>query len=257
MQPDEVITDDSSLYPAALAKVWPTAAHQLFRFHETRRVTGAAMAIVQAVRRGLPTSPTDDPANPRHQHWQRRQAIRQAGVAAVHELAGQRLSQRAIASQLGLSRRTVRSWLQLPPPTAVTAELATIWRQLRLPDWAARRRERRVARWAAVQALAEAGCSYSAIARQVGLHRVTVSAWLQHGPPAWDGAADVAPPPGAEVGLAPSATPASWASWAEVRRARAALTAQRFLLMRRPEHMNAELQADVAALLTSPAGPDL
>src|SRR5712692_4568857 len=36
--PEEVITDGSSLYPALLAEIWPTAAHQLCLFHETRHV---------------------------------------------------------------------------------------------------------------------------------------------------------------------------------------------------------------------------
>jgi hypothetical protein len=36
--PDEVITDASPLYPTVLQAVWPTAAHQLCLFHETRLV---------------------------------------------------------------------------------------------------------------------------------------------------------------------------------------------------------------------------
>lgn len=35
--PEEVITDGSSLYPSLVAEIWPTAAHQLCLFHETRR----------------------------------------------------------------------------------------------------------------------------------------------------------------------------------------------------------------------------
>jgi hypothetical protein len=38
IQPDEAITDDSRLYPSALAEIWPTAVHQLCSFHATRRV---------------------------------------------------------------------------------------------------------------------------------------------------------------------------------------------------------------------------
>jgi len=39
VDPDEVITDGSPLYPTTLAAVWPTAAHQLCLFHQTRTVT--------------------------------------------------------------------------------------------------------------------------------------------------------------------------------------------------------------------------
>ncbi len=96
--PDEVITDGSALYPAVLAKRWPLAAHQRCLFHETRRVTRAAMEVIQALRRTLPqppakpgrlwggplnaTPPTDNPDAPDYQRWQLRQATRQAGIAA-------------------------------------------------------------------------------------------------------------------------------------------------------------------------------
>lgn len=36
--PEQVITDGFSLYPGALATVWPQAAHQLCLFHVTRRL---------------------------------------------------------------------------------------------------------------------------------------------------------------------------------------------------------------------------
>jgi hypothetical protein len=47
--PDEVITDASPLYPAVLRTVWPSAAHQLCLFHETRLVTDA---VAQSRRSG-------------------------------------------------------------------------------------------------------------------------------------------------------------------------------------------------------------
>ena len=88
IQPEQVITDGSSLYPTVLARVWPAAAHQLCLFHETRRVTKAAMAVIQAARSALPSPapepgsgfrgrlrdhpPSDNPADPAHQRWQMR-----------------------------------------------------------------------------------------------------------------------------------------------------------------------------------------
>lgn len=105
IHPDEVITDGSALYPTVLTKIWPTAAHQLCLFHETRHVTRAVLDVIQVVRRTLPTPPakpgrrwggrlqgsppTDDPTDPEHQRWQLRQTTRQAGIAQVHTLARQ------------------------------------------------------------------------------------------------------------------------------------------------------------------------
>ena len=47
VSPDEVITDDSRLYPSVLAEVWPTARHQLCLFHATRRVVRAVGELVK------------------------------------------------------------------------------------------------------------------------------------------------------------------------------------------------------------------
>jgi hypothetical protein len=63
IQPDEVITDGSALYPAVLATVWPQAAHQLCLFHETRRLTIAAQAVIRQVRKALPVPPPPDTYN--------------------------------------------------------------------------------------------------------------------------------------------------------------------------------------------------
>ncbi len=132
IQPDEVITDGSTLYPGVLADVWPQAAHHLCLFHETRRLTTAAQEVIRQVRRALPLPPpaatygwggpmraqppSDNPADPAVQRWQARQEARRAGIAQVQALAGQGLSLRAIARHTGLHRRTVRSWLRPAPP---------------------------------------------------------------------------------------------------------------------------------------------
>jgi len=115
IQPDEVITDGSTLYPRVLADVWPQAAHQLCLFHETRRLTTATQEVIRQVRRALPTPPpaatygwggplraqppSDDPAEPAVQRWQARQEARRAGIAQVQALAVQGLSLRAIPRQ--------------------------------------------------------------------------------------------------------------------------------------------------------------
>src|SRR5262249_24037124 len=55
--PDQVVTDASPLYPAALRAVWPTAAYQLCLFHETRLVVDAVAQVTQEVRAALPKAP--------------------------------------------------------------------------------------------------------------------------------------------------------------------------------------------------------
>lgn len=126
--PEEVITDGSSLYPATLKKVWPTAVHQLCLFHETRHVTKGVMNAIQDLRKALPSPtpqerrgkggpivnhpPSDDPHDPAVQRWHQRRKERQIGIDQVRHLYQQGLSQRAIARQTGLNRRTVKMWLQ-------------------------------------------------------------------------------------------------------------------------------------------------
>ncbi len=140
IQPAEVITDDSTLYPAVLAEIWPTAAHQLCLFHATRRVVEAVNDVVKHVRRTIPTPPPakglslggrlrqappqpdqHDPASERYRWCQARRAV---GIAQAHALRPQIQSTRALARAVGVNQDTVRHWLQLTPPDAAT--LATL-----------------------------------------------------------------------------------------------------------------------------------
>jgi len=283
IQPDEVITDGSTLYPRVLAAVWPQAAHQLCLFHETRRLTTAVQEVIRQVRRALPTPPppatygwggplraqppSDDPADPAVQRWQARQEARRAGIAQVQSLAAQGLSLRAIARQLGLHRRTVRSWLRPVPPPAGDLHLHIVELAASTPTRAYHRRTPALV--AQIQHLAAQGLSYVEIARQTGVHRVSVSAWLreqgqeeEHPFPEPVAAADTLPAPSqaaprADAPPVPMVPPAPWTSWEEVRQVRAALKEQRGLLLRRPDHLSARQQAQVEALLASPVGPTL
>jgi transposase len=278
IHPDEVITDGSSLYPTVLTKIWPTAAHQLCLFHESRHVTRAALDVIQAVRRALPvpppkagrrwggrlraSPPTDDPDDPDYQRWQLRQATRQAGVAQVHVLARQGLSHRAIARQLGIHRGTVKAWLALEPPAKVPDDLAGDWHDRRLPDADTLRRQARQAKHAQVRALALQGHSYCAIARQVGIHRVTVSKWLNHAVSNDPAHHRPEPPESTTDAATPTALPSTqplppWQQWDEVRVVREGLQEHRYLLLRRPKHLMAEQQAHIDTLLASPVGPQI
>jgi transposase-like protein len=154
IEPDEIVTDGSPLYPTALAQVWPAAAHQLCLFHETRRVTSAAGQLIKEVRASRPAQParraSELRGRPRRcppaaveqdaaaQDWRRRQERRDAKHAQVHLLRRQGASCRQIARHLGISPTTVGKWLRATPPAitpsdeahlvavAVTQEAATL-----------------------------------------------------------------------------------------------------------------------------------
>ena len=290
--PEEVITDGSSLYPRLLAEIWPTAAHQLCLFHETRRVTDAAAAVLALARLALPAPPprprqgrggpltpqppTPHPDDPASQQWHLRRARRHKELTEVHALARRGYTQRAIAAHTGHNRRTIRLWLaqEIPDLSAQTQEIAA-----RLADGAdlpLRRRRRTPERQARVRALREEGLSHAAIARITGLHRVTVSQWLttelpstpqREGDHETDGArggvlretaSDAEEHTEAEALVAGeaawSAPPAPWSSWEQVHQVRAALKEHRWLLLRRPDHLTTEQQQVMDALITGPAG---
>jgi len=268
IEPEQVITDGSSLYPTVLKQVWPQAAHQLCLFHETRHLTQAAMKVIQTIRKELPAPPpaletahlgkladhppSDDANDLATQRWYWRQVQRRNRIILVHELAQQGMSQRAIARQTGHNRRTIKRWLQepIPPlPAGLPSQISEM-AQLTLPQ---QRRLRKQRLRQQVHDLAQEGLSYSAIARQVGIHRVTIKKWLVQDPPSL--ALEEPVPVPQKVESAPPPDP--WSSWAEVRQVREALRKHRFLFMRRPENLSPEEQAQLDTLLTSPVGPQL
>ena len=267
IEPDQVITDGSVLYPAVLSKIWPQAAHQLCLFHETRRVTAAVLEVIKALRKQLPSPPpvpgmgrggplrhqppSDDPNDPATKRWHWRQATRRAAIAEVHALADQGLGQRAIARQTGHHRKTVKRWLQQEPEFILTTVAPDAAPAPLTPACAGRQALQQKARrdkLARVHALAKQGHSYSAIARLVGIHRVTVKQWLQRELPAPE--ADL--PVAAQESTEQAPPPAPWSNWEEVREVREALKKHRFLLLRRPEHLTANEQMLVTSLLEKP-----
>jgi transposase len=267
IDPGQVITDGSSLYPTVLAKVWPDAAHQLCLFHETRHVTKAVMKAVNAIRKSLPHSPptsatrgggplrnrppSNDPTDPTSQRWYWRQMRRHAEITRVHELAGQGLSQRAIARQTGYHRKTIKRWLQKPIPLLPKDMPADLPEAASLPA-PLQRKHQKLKLKHRVHALAQEGLSDSAIARRVGIHRITVGRWLEQDLPS----ESIEPMSSAkEVEMTPP--PAPWSSWDEVRQIREALQEHRFLLLHRPENLTSDEQEQIEALLTSPIAEQL
>ena len=196
--------------------------------------------------------PSHDLATPASQRWCWRQADRRAKIVQVHTLAEQGLSQRAIARQTGHHRDTVKQWLQqpIPPlPERLPIELSDI---APLPGPRQQQVRQKLLKQR-VHTLKAQGLSDSAIAREVGLHRVTVKSWLQHEPPPLDESELLV----AQEPTALPPPPAPWSNWEQVRQIREALQEHRFLLLRRPENLTAEEQGWVTDLLNSPVGPAL
>jgi len=200
-----------------------------------------------APRRG--PAPGDDPSHPTRQYWQQRQAERDKQVAWVHQLAEQGLSQRAIVRRTGFNRRTVRAWLQLERPEVPEAELPDLVEPTPPPPKPGARKRAKIRH---AQALAGQGLSYCEIARQLGAHRTTISKWVHQQLPE---ETEAVAPPAPGIDLPPPPPP--WASWEQVRQIREMLQEHRFVLLKRPEHLDEEEQGHLVALLDSPVGPEL
>ena len=223
--PAEVITDASPLYPAVLRTVWPTAAHQLCLFHETRLVTEAVAQVVREVRATLPKAPPvqrpmgrfrkDPPPIP---EGVEDSYDRQSRVALVQRLHQQGYSQRAIARLTGHSRMTIPRWLREPP--IAETELSS-----------------------AERTPAELTSPVGKVPRD--------------GTPPPRGPS--AEPPGPDWRSRPTVPPppAPWESWGQVHAATEDLRTYRFLLLRRPEHLDEEEQAQLERLLELPGGEHL
>jgi transposase len=270
VQPEQVITDGSSLYPAVLAQVWPKAAHQLCLFHETRRITLAAMKAINKVRQNLPAPshfrksdwhggpinaypPVADTTHYATRRWYWRQVQRHKHIALVHELTAQGLSHRAISRQTGRHRKTVKKWLQQPvPPLPANLPADISPEAIILPEKQQRRWERQQ-KMKQVQQLSQQGLNFSAISRIVGIHRVTVKAWLQK--EAETAVTSTAIDEETQPSVPP--VPEGWSSWIEVQQVRELLRQNRFLFLRRPENLNLEDEKILESLLTSPVGKQL
>ena len=123
IQPEQVITDGSALYPSVIAAVWPTAAHQLCLFHETRPVTKAVLQVASDVRATLPEPPRirrrrGRPARRRPDGSDDAGCHTDAGrsgcIRTVHALKRAGVPIRGIVRQTGHSRNTIRQWLREP-----------------------------------------------------------------------------------------------------------------------------------------------
>jgi lambda repressor-like predicted transcriptional regulator len=135
VDPEEVITDGSPLYPGALKEVWPTAAHQLCLFHETRLVTGEIYKAMAALRKkSVPKPPpVSGPMSlkglPRKKcPLPEKLAAHRAAITRVFALYEQGVSIRGIRRQTGHSRNTIKRWLRGEIPNSIAkGQLPSEW----------------------------------------------------------------------------------------------------------------------------------
>jgi hypothetical protein len=167
-------------------------------------------------------------------------------VNEVVKAVRKRLPKSPPVSRLGIGGRLRR----ITPGAGATDVATERWR------W---REATRAAGIARVHLLRQGGVSVRAIARATGFNRRTVTRWLQQdAPPVEERTADTQVPlPAAPAPLPESPPPAPWPSWEAVRQVRIALKQGRVLMLRRPDHLSADEEAQLAALLASPIGADL
>jgi hypothetical protein len=227
--PAEVITDASPLYPTVLDAVWPTAAHQLCLFHETRLVVKAVHQVIADVRAELPRPPAlqrpmgrfrkEAPAVP--EGTDQAQYDRPTRLALVHRLLHERHSQRAIARLTGHSRMTIQRWLREEPP-AFVAE-------------ATKSAEPSAPPRSAGATFVDPSTENQPAVRPTGTPEATD----------WQARPTEQPPP------------LPWESWQQVREYRQALHKDHFLLLRHPNHLTDEDRTHLAELLNGPASETL
>lgn len=135
IEPEEVVTDGSPLYPGSLKEVWPTAVHQLCLFHESRLVTGEIYKARAALRKVLPKPPPIPSTrrllgrSPKKKcPSPQKRAAHRAAIARVYALHEQGVSIRGIRRRTGHSRNTIKRWLRGEIPKEIAqAEFPTEW----------------------------------------------------------------------------------------------------------------------------------
>ena len=222
IDPDEVVTDGSPIYPKVLEEVWPTAAHQLCLFHESRLVTGEIYKAVVALRKSIPKPPPVSQrvslkGLPRKYPLPEKLAAHRAAIARVYALHEQGVSIRGIRRRTGHSRNTIKRWLK--------GEIPRVISQSEVPT-----------QWALLEEL------------------ITEKEPEEHSSSATHPPAS-APP---EAPVVPEAPPSPWKDWEEVRHVRSLLWKCRYIIiLRRPDHLSDEDQDELDRLFKSPVGEHL
>lgn len=221
IDPDEVVTDGSPIYPKALKEVWPTAVHQLCLFHESRLVTAEIYKAVMALRKSVPKPPPVTQrvslrGLPRKYPLPEKLAAHRAAIARVYALHEQGISIRGIRRRTGHSRNTIKRWLKGEIPRAIT--------QAELPTESALLEE------------------ILAAEKESEEHDSSPTR-----PP-------TSTPPEAPIVVPEAPPPSPWKDWEEVSHVRSLLWKCRYLILRRPDHLSDEDQDELNHLFESQVG---
>jgi hypothetical protein len=126
LEPKVVVSDGSSLYPAVLAELWPTARHQLCVFHLLKDINDDILAGVRRLARALARRGRAGRKRKRGRPSKARQAARAAAGPTRQEQAGFILKHRflVVKNSAGLDRQ---QWRDLGTMFASLPELRTLW----------------------------------------------------------------------------------------------------------------------------------
>lgn len=105
IDPEQVVTDESALYPKVIIEVWPKVKHQLCLFHMSQKITKAAKKCVQKLKSLIPKPP-------KKSHIPSKKNMKP--IFKFVELNSQNISIRQMARDLGISRNTVKRWRKEP-----------------------------------------------------------------------------------------------------------------------------------------------
>jgi len=106
IEPHQVITDESSLYPAAIHEDWPLAAHQLCLFHLSQKISNLSKKAVRTLIKSLPKPPKSKTERATKDHPEK--------VLLVLKMWRNGRKIREIARMVGVSRNTAKKWVSEP-----------------------------------------------------------------------------------------------------------------------------------------------
>nr|WP_279433284.1 transposase [Pseudobacteriovorax antillogorgiicola] len=106
IEPDQVVTDESALYPEVIKTVWPKTRHQLCLFHMSQKLVNIAKKAVRDIRKSIPKPPRKD-------SQQVTKKTREL-VEKVLDLHSSGVASRKLARDFSISRNTIKKWLSDP-----------------------------------------------------------------------------------------------------------------------------------------------
>lgn len=104
IEPEEIITDGSALYPDVIRKTWPVAAHQVCLFHKTHKMVRAVGNAVKELKGKIPKIQKSGVGGITMEN-------RRKGAKLVRKLYSEKKGIREISRLTGHSRNTIKKWL--------------------------------------------------------------------------------------------------------------------------------------------------